>query len=98
MSLVYDRAMLPDRLPRPSEDVVFRQLNDEVVLVHLKTNQIYALNPTAARFWQLLDEGLDAAAIRRTLTAEFDVEDAVVDREMAAMLRSLAAERLVRDL
>src|SRR5829696_3032146 len=45
--------------PRPHPDVSWRRLGDEVVIVHLKTNQIYRLNRTAARFWELVAEGSD---------------------------------------
>ena len=48
-------------LPTRNPDVVFRRLDDEVVLVNMKTNLIYALNPTAARFWELLRRGSSGA-------------------------------------
>jgi hypothetical protein len=35
-------------LPKPVEDVVYRELNGEVVLVHLGTDGIYALNETGS--------------------------------------------------
>jgi hypothetical protein len=34
-------------LPTPVADVVYRELNGEIVLVHLGTDRIYALNETA---------------------------------------------------
>jgi hypothetical protein len=36
---------------QPNRDVVARRLKDEIVLVHLRTNRIYSLNRTGARFW-----------------------------------------------
>jgi hypothetical protein len=82
-------------LPRPSPDVVYQELRGEVVLVHLRTNRIYALNETGARLWQLLDEGCDRAEIKHRLAEEFDVGAEDLQREMEGLLASLADEGLV---
>ena len=37
-------------------------VGDEVVLVHLRTNRIYTLNRTGARFWELLEDGTISSA------------------------------------
>ena len=53
----------PCRAPTSSHDGV----DDEVVLVNLQTNRIFALNPTGARFWELLEGGAGRAEIEETL-------------------------------
>jgi hypothetical protein len=89
--------MEDERLPRPSREVVFEELEGEVVLVHLGTNRIFSLNRTGARLWQLLAAGYDAAGIRDQLAREFDVDPAELDTEISALLASLSAEKLVTD-
>jgi hypothetical protein len=84
-----------DELPRPSEDVVYRELGDESVLVHLVTNRIYALNPTAARFWSLLGSGRGRGEIERELLDEFDVTETEVHAEIDQLVASLRDEGLV---
>ncbi len=81
--------------PRPSQDVVFRQLEDETVLVHLGTNRIYALNPTGARFWELLAAGVDISDIKAQLLREFEVDGEQLDSEIESLLASLTSEGLV---
>jgi hypothetical protein len=81
--------------PRPSPDVISQELDGEVVLVHLQTNRIFALNQTGARFWQLLESGHDRARIREALASEFDVEHELLEREMEGLVDALAAEGLV---
>jgi len=44
-------------LPTPDPEVVARRVDDEIVLMHLGTSHIFALNPTGARFWELLKSG-----------------------------------------
>ncbi len=81
---------------RPSPDVVSRRLDDEVVLVHLRTNHIYSLNQTGARLWELLQTGDDRERIERRMLEEFEVEAADLRREIEELLASLEAEQLVR--
>lgn len=80
---------------RPHPDVSWRRLEDEVVIVHLKTNRIYRLNRTAARFWELLAEGKDRAAAERALAEEFDVEDETLRQETTGLLAELSSEGLL---
>ncbi|HLB20343.1 MAG TPA: PqqD family protein [Gaiellaceae bacterium] len=84
-----------DLLPRPVPDVVYRELEGEMVLVHLGTNRIYSLNETGAKFWERLAAGDERAEIERLLLAEFKVEPAELRQEIDSMLQALAEEGLV---
>ncbi|TMK27259.1 MAG: PqqD family protein [Actinobacteria bacterium] len=82
-------------LLRPIPDVVYRELEGEMVLVHLGTNRIYSLNETGARFWELLASGSERAEIERQLLDEFVVEPEDLRQEIDSMLGALAEEGLV---
>lgn len=82
-------------LPRPAEDVVYRELHGRVVLVHLETDRIYALNETGARLWELLADGRSRPAIREQMLEEFEVEPEELDEEIDALLAELKAAGLV---
>lgn len=83
-------------LPVVNPDVVHQRVDDEVVLVHLKTNQIFALNETGARFWELLAAGGTREQIEATMGAEFDVAPHVLSAEIDGLLATLAREDMVR--
>jgi hypothetical protein len=83
-------------LPSANPEVVFRRVGSEVVLVHLRTNQIFALNETGARFWELFEQGKTRAEIEAVLRAEFDVADDQLAREIDDLLQALAREDIVR--
>ncbi len=83
-------------LPRPHEDVVFERVGDELVLVHMGTNQIFALNSTAARFWELLVAGEPREAIEARLLGEYDVESDQLAREIDGILAELERQGMVR--
>jgi hypothetical protein len=82
-------------LPSPSPDVVSRRVGDEAVLVDLKTNRIFALSPTGARFWELLSDGRARPEIERQLLEEYDVEHEQVTSEIDALVETLEGEGLV---
>lgn len=82
--------------PRPSADVVYQEVEGDAVLVHLRTNRIYALNRTGARLWHLLGAGHDAGGIVTELAREFDVDPAELEQEVTALLEQLAAENLIQ--
>lgn len=58
---------------QPHPDVMAQHVNEEVVLVHLLSNQIYTLNGTATRLWELLETGHGTEACIQTLLSEYDV-------------------------
>ena len=65
---------------RPNKDVVSRRVGEEVVLVQLDSDQMFSLNPTGARAWELLSEGRDLEAIEAAIADEFGVDREAVRR------------------
>jgi len=91
-----------DRLPdadahwRSDTDVVTQVVEGETVLVHLQTNEIYALNPTATRAWDLLIAGRTKREIHEALKAEFDVPPDQLQQEIDALVAELVEKNLLR--
>jgi hypothetical protein len=74
---------------RPSKDVVSRRVGEEIVLVHLESEEMYSLNQTGARAWELLGEGHDEESIEATLADEYAIEREDARRELDALLGEL---------
>jgi hypothetical protein len=70
-------------------DVVFRRVETEVVLVKIATNEIFALNPTGARTWELLVECGDISETVAGLAEEFDAPEAVLQDQVEAFVAEL---------
>jgi hypothetical protein len=83
-------------LPRPDPDVAFQRVGDDLVLVHLKTNEIFALNTTAARFWELLTEHTAREHVEAVLLAEFDVSPEQLRTEIDGLLAELSRQKMIR--
>ena len=82
---------------RTSLHVVAQPLGTGTVLIHLETNQIYELNRTGRRIWELIAAGLDRAAICARMEEEFDVSPEQAEREIGQLLTLLQAEQLIVD-
>ena len=80
---------------RVSSDTVYNTLDNQSVLINVRTNEIYELNQTGARFWELFSAGHDRARIRQLMLQEFAVDEIVLDREIEALLASLKSEGLI---
>jgi hypothetical protein len=76
-------------------DVVAKRVGDSVALVQLRTNQIYTLNGTGSRVWELLAEGLDREAVERRLLDEFEVEPEELASEIDQAIAILLANQLI---
>jgi hypothetical protein len=73
-------------LPRRATHVVARRIGDSGVLVNLRTNEIFELNDTAMRVWELLDAVADRKALGVRLTGEFEVDANVADRAVQEII------------
>lgn len=86
---------LIDERWRPHTDIVGERLDDAYVLADLKSNQIYELNTTGMRLWQLLSDGADYATIRDRLLDEFDVAADALEADIARLAGELADAGLI---
>lgn len=76
-------------------DVISRPFGEAAVLVDLATNQVFELNRTASRIWELLGEELDGPAIVEALLGEFDVDRATLQIEVDGLLAELLRQNLI---
>jgi len=80
---------------RASADALATRVGDEIVLVHTGTDQIFALNRTGARVWELLCDQLDLAEIESRLAAEYESSPAELASHVRELIASLLGERLI---
>ena len=76
-------------------DVLARKVGDEIVLVHMRRNEIFSLNRTGARLWELLSEGRTRPEAVEQLTTEFDVSRETVQQEADRLMATLEREGLL---
>jgi hypothetical protein len=70
-------------------DVVFRQLDDEAVLLDLKSGTYFGLNTVGTRVWQLLGDHVALSTVLETLAGEYDVDRDELERDLLSLSREL---------
>lgn len=79
----------------PNREVIAQRMGSELILLHLGSQKFYELNATAARLWELLEDGaaVDAAVIQ--LTKEYAVSEDRVAEEARGVLTELVKHDLL---
>lgn len=74
--------------------MLFRHLENEAVLLDLKSGTYFGLNEVGARAWHLIVERGSLARVLEALAEEFDVEREIVERDLLALAAQLVARNL----
>lgn len=79
-----------------NEQVVFKEIDGEVVLLDIERGTYFGLDAVGTRVWQtLMDHGLARPALARLLE-EFDVEADVLESDVIRLLCELRTNDLIR--
>lgn len=85
----------------PSEDVVAREIEGELVIVPLVSgigdadDELYTLNETGRAIWKLLDGKRTLGQVAADLTAEFDAPKADLEADVLGFARELTGRRIL---
>ena len=75
-------------------DVMFRHLNDEAVLLDLKSGTYFGLNDVGARTWQLILEHGRLLRVLEALLQEYAVDRDAGERDLLALAAQLVERKL----
>jgi hypothetical protein len=85
-----------DRVFQKNENFVFRQIDDETILVPIKDNlgdmgSIYNLNKVGAFVWEHLDGRKTLSNIHKMVTDEFEVSEHEAQQDLLEFVSQLKA-------
>jgi hypothetical protein len=83
------------RIIRPAHDTVFHELEGELVLLNLASEQYYTLNDTGTRMWHVLTQADSVEAACETLLDEFDVEADHLCQDLEMLIARLLQANLI---
>jgi Coenzyme PQQ synthesis protein D (PqqD) len=85
----------------PSEDVVARELEGEVVIIPLVSDigdiedELYTLNETGQAIWRRLDGRKPLREVAAELAEEFEAPPGDIERDVLGLVRELVTRRMV---
>lgn len=77
------------------DDVAFRDLDGELVLLNLRTGVYFGLDPIGTRIWHLLRDGQPLEAVVAALVAEYEVSESRCTADMLDFVGLLRENALV---
>jgi hypothetical protein len=83
-----------DRLT-PSPDVIYQDLEGEIVLLHLERERYFGLDTIGARAWQGIVAGEALGRIHAALLEEYEVASEDLDRDLHDLVGRLIEAGLV---
>lgn len=84
-----------DRKVRKPEHVLLRELEGEAVLLNLETETYFGLDEVGTRIWRELVASPSVERACEVLQEEFDVEPAVLRRDVESLIAQLLEARLL---
>ena len=78
-----------------SDDVLFQQVGGEGVLLDMGSEQYFGLDDISLRIWEILSENDSVENLFTVLINEYDVTEDVLKQDVANVLETLAADKLI---
>jgi hypothetical protein len=72
-----------------ADSVLYQCIDNEVVLLNMSDQRYFGLDDVGARMWQLMIEQHDMNKVAEHLQTEFDVEPAVLKRDLEHLAQEL---------
>jgi len=87
--------MSPARVEK-GDDVIYQALQNEIVLLDMKTQQYFGLDDVGSDMWKLLVEHGEVETVVDRLSAEYDVDRATVRKDLEVLIQNLMAAGLLK--
>jgi hypothetical protein len=89
-----------DAIYVPSDEVVYREIEGEVIIVPLTAgigdaDELYTLNETGQAIWQRLDGDKSLKDVVASLAAEYEAPAGAIEADVLGMVGELARRRMV---
>jgi hypothetical protein len=80
---------------RIPQDVIFRELNGEGVILDLESGTYFGLDAVGTRIWQLCMEHGSLQAVWEVMQCEFDAPSETLRSDLLAFVNELSTKRLL---
>jgi hypothetical protein len=84
-----------DQVVRVPDDVVFRELQGEAVILNLASSSYFGLDAVGTRIWQLCEAHGSLRAVWEAMQQEFDAPDDVLRSDLLAFIDELLGKGLL---
>jgi hypothetical protein len=79
------------------DHILCERLNDETVLLDLRSGLYFGLPPVASSLWYHLQNGESLDQARSAMLSEFDVDEQTLSHDIAGFVHALEEKGLLED-
>ena len=79
-----------------SKDVLSQEIDDETVLLDMKSENYFGLNNVGKRVLDIIKSGANIDTITKTLLNEFDVEEKQLEQDIGELIQQLLNAGLIQ--
>ncbi len=96
-----DTSVTLDSICVPSEEIVAREIEGEILIVPLVAgigdadDELYSLNETGHAIWRRLDGSTTLGQIARALATEFEAPPETITADVLGLMGELARRRMI---
>jgi hypothetical protein len=90
------RVMETNELKLRNDDLSWRQVGDEVIVLDLRSNAYLSINQSGTTLWELLVDGSTPATMAARLVSEFGAEEGQAQHDVDAFVEMLTKRGLLR--
>jgi len=87
--------LAPGSMVKINADTLHVELDGEIVILGLGTEQYYGLSAVGAQIWRLIQHDMTLEEVQQALQEEYDVPPAVLWQDLVQIVGTLVEERLV---
>lgn len=80
---------------RLSDEVVFREVGGEAVILDLKSGTYFGLDPVGTRIWHMLSGGVSVEQVVTAIVAEYDVARTTAETDVLDLVSDLCRRQLI---
>ena len=79
------------------EQIIWKNLGDEVILLDTQNGEYFVLNETAAMMWNMLMKNIPTEQIIAAVTESFEIDEKSAGNDFNDFLRSLLDSRIIEN-
>jgi hypothetical protein len=80
----------------PGDDVIYQALQNEIILLNLKSQQYFGLDDVGSAMWKLLVEQGDLESVAARISAEYDADETTVRDDLHILIGRLLDAGLLK--
>jgi polyhydroxyalkanoate synthesis regulator phasin len=78
-----------------NNEVFASEIDDEVVMMHVKTGKYYGLDDIGSRIWELMETKIQVQEIINQLMKEYEVSQQECEKDVLELMENLKAQDLI---